>query len=209
MTNVRSRLAAILALTIGVGAGVVAQEQKPAAQAPPEKATVDKPVKTFALKDIAKELKEGEKEDAAIVDTAKLKDKKAAVLFFMSEKCSVTWRYEKRIGELMKDLEKKDVAFYAVRCSAADTTEGIKKFAETRNFDMPILNDEKGEMTKFYGVRQTPTFVVVDKKGVLRFKGGFDDSPDESGVKQAYVKNAVTAVLDGKDVAVKEARVFG
>jgi peroxiredoxin len=208
MTIVRARLAAVLALTLGVGAGVVAQEQQPAA-AVPDKAAVDKPVKAFALKDIAKELKEGEKEDAAVVDTAKLKDKKNAVIFFMSEKCSVTWRYEKRVGQLMKDLAKKDVAFYAVRCSAADTPEQIKKFAETRNFDMPILNDEKGEMTKFYGVRQTPTFVVVDKKGVLRFKGGFDDNADESNVKNPYVKNAVAAVLEGKDVPVKESRVLG
>ena len=74
------------------------------------------------------------------------------MLFFMSEKCSVTWRYEKRVGQLLKDMAKKDVAFYGVRCSAADTCDGLKKFAETRNFDMPILNDEKGEMTKFYGV---------------------------------------------------------
>ena len=208
MTIARAPLAAILALTIGVGASVVAQEQKPEA-AVPEKATIDKPVKNFVLKDVAKELKEGEKEEAAIVNTAKLKDKKAAVMFFMSEKCSVTWRYEKRVGQLLKDFAKKDVAFFGVRCSAADTPEGLKKFAETRNFAMPILNDEKGEMTKFYGFRNTPAFIVVDKSGVLRYKGGFDDSPDETGVKNAYVKNAVEAILAGKDVPIKEARVFG
>jgi peroxiredoxin len=208
MTIARAPLAAILALTIGVGAGVFAQGQKPESAAP-EKAAVDKPAKTFALKDIAKELKEGEKEDAAIVDTAKLKDKKAAVIFFMSEKCGTTWKYEKRVGQLMKDNAKKDVAFYAVRCSARDTPDQIKKFAEQRNFDMPILNDEKGEMTKFYGFVNTPAFVVLDKKGVLRFKGGFDDSAEEANVKNTYVKDALAAVLEGKEVPVKESRVLG
>ena len=204
----RAPLAALLALTVGVGAAVVAQEpkEKPAA---PEKATIDKTVKEFALKDISKELKEGEKEDAAIVDLGKVKEKKNVVLFFMSEGCAVTWKYEKRVGQLMKTMKGKDVAFFGVRCSAKDTCDSIKKFAETRNFAMPILNDEKGEMTKFYGVRNTPAFVVVDQKGVLRYKGGFDDSAEESSVQKTYLKNAVAAVLENKEVTDKETRALG
>lgn len=203
----RLRVAAMLALAAGIGTGVIAQDQKESSVL--ERASIDKPVKTFALKDVSKELKEGEKEDAAIVDTAKLKEKKNVILFFMSEKCAVTWRYEKRVGQLLKDTAKKDVAYYAVRCSAADTCDSIKKFAETRNFDMPILNDEKGEMTKFYGVRNTPSFVVVDKKGVLRYKGGFDDSADEKAVSKTYLKDAVAAVLESKEVPIKETRALG
>jgi hypothetical protein len=101
------------------------------------------------------------------------------------------------------------VAFYAVRCSANDSPDAIKKFAEQRNFDMPILNDAKGELTKFYGIRNTPAFAVVDKKGVLRFKGGFDDNPDEARVRKPYLRDAIVAVMEGKDVSVKESPVFG
>jgi peroxiredoxin len=175
----------------------------------PEKATMDKPVADFKLKNLAKEVKSGEPEDANKLALSTFKDKKNVVLFFMSEKCRATWMYEKRVGKLMKDNEKKDVAFVAVRCSANDTPEGILKFAEARNFDMPLLNDEKGEMTKFFGVRNTPTFVVLDKKGVLRYKGGFDDSANEANVKAAYLPDAVNAVLAGKDVPVKESRAVG
>ena len=175
----------------------------------PEKAAIDKPAADFTLKNLAKELKAGEKEDAARVALSSFKDKKNVVLFFMSEKCRATWMYEKRIGKLMKDMEKKDVAFAAVRCSAKDTPESILKFAEARNFDMPLLNDEEGKMTAFFGIRNTPTFAVLDKKGVLRYKGGFDDSANEASVTKTYLVDAVNAVLEGKDVPVKESRAVG
>ena len=176
----------------------------------PEKAELDKPVADFKLKNLTHEAKANEKEDAALVAISNFKkEKKNVVVFFMSEKCRATWLYEKRVGKLMKDNEKKDVAFVAVRCSARDTPESIVKFAEARNFDMPLLNDEKGEMTKFFGIRNTPSFVVLDKKGVLRYRGGFDDNANETAVTASYVPQAVEALLAGKDVPVKEARAVG
>ena len=175
----------------------------------PEKAEIDKPTADFKLKNLTYEAKPDDKEDAALVALSGFKNKKNVVLFFMSEKCRATWLYEKRVGKLMKEMEKKDVAFAAVRCSAKDTPDGLVKFCEARNFDMPLLNDEKGEMTKFFGVRNTPTFVVLDKKGVLRYRGGFDDSADEAAVKEAFLPKAVDALLASKDVAIKESRAVG
>jgi peroxiredoxin len=175
----------------------------------PEKGEIDKPTADFKLKNLAHEPKTGEKEDANKIALSSFKDKKNVVLFFMSEKCRATWMYEKRVGKLMKDVEKKDVAFAGIRCSAKDTEEGLVKFADTRNFDMPILNDEKGEMTKFFGIRNTPSFVVLDKKGILRYKGGFDDNANETAVTANYLPQAVEALLAGKDVPVKESRAVG
>lgn len=175
----------------------------------PEKAEIDKPAADFKLKNLTHEPKAGEKEEASQIALASFKGKKNVVLFFMSEKCRATWLYEKRVGKLMKDMEKKDVAFAGIRCSAKDTPEGLVKFADTRNFDMPILNDESGELTKFFGVRNTPTFVVLDKKGVLRYRGGFDDNANETAVTASYLPQALEALLAGKDVPVKESRAVG
>jgi peroxiredoxin len=171
-------------------------------------AEMDKPVQDFKLKDLMYEAKPNAKPDAGLVALSQFKDKKPVVLFFMSEKCSATWQYEKRVGELLQKYGK-DVAFASVRCSANDTPEGLRKFAEVKNFDMPLLNDENGELTKFFKIRNTPNFAVVDKKGVLRYKGGFDDSVDPTGVKNTYLADAVAAVLDGKEVKVKETRALG
>jgi peroxiredoxin len=196
-------------IRIGVAAACAALYAAAIAAGPgPSKAEMDKPVTDFTLKDLMHDAKEGEKAEAAAVTLSKLKGKKPVVLFFMSATCGTTWKYEKRVGKLMKD-HPKDVAFFSVRCSANDTPESIRKFAEQRNFAMPLLNDEKGEVTSYYAFRNTPAFALIDKDGVLRYKGGFDDHANESQVQNTYLADAVTAVLAGKEVTVKVTRPLG
>ena len=175
---------------------------------PPSKATIDKPVSDFKLKDVMHDTKDGEKPEASQIALAQFKEKKPVVMFFMSERCGTTWKYEKRLGKLMKD-HAKDIAFLGIRCSANDTPQSIRKFAETRNFAMPVLNDEKGEVTSYYKVTNTPTFVLLDKDEVMRYRGSFDDNADASAVKENYLADAITAVLANKQVATKMTQPFG
>ena len=212
MKSLRWGVAAGFAVCALTGIAVFAQEGKPtppAQEKKPDKAVIDKPITDFKLTDLAHEKKAGEKPDAAQIALSSFKDKKPVVLFFMSEQCQTTWRYEKRIGQLMQKYGKKDVAFFGVRCSANDTTQSICKFAESKNFVMPLLNDDKGQMTAYFGVHNTPSFVLVDKKGVMRYFGSFDDAADEPDVKQTFLPDAITAVIADKMVAVKQTRPFG
>jgi peroxiredoxin len=206
-------VAAAFAVCTLTGIAVVAQQSTPAPSAQtekkPEKAAIDKPVTDFKLRDLNHEKKDDEKPGADQIALADYKDKKPVVLFFMSEKCGTTWRYEKRMGELMQKYGKKDVTFLGVRCSANDTPQDLCKFAESKNFVMPLLNDEQGKMTDYFNVHNTPSFVLIDKKGVLRYFGSFDDAPDEPDVTKHYLPDAVTAVLGDKMVAVKQTRPFG
>jgi hypothetical protein len=54
---------------------------------------------------------------------------------------------------------------------------------------------------------------VLDKnsKGnVVKYIGAIDDNyEDEKGVKEKYVENAVNALLNNKEVAVKETKAIG
>lgn len=195
---------AVLAMVAGVMA--LAQDDS---RAKASSARMDEPIQNFVLRDVMKELKEDEKEEAALVSLDQFKGKKTVVLFFLSEGCGTTWRYEKRVGQFLKEYGDKNVVMMGVRCSATDTPESIKKYAAARHFDMPVLNDERGELTKFFKVRNTPSFIVIDKKGVLRYKGGYDDNADEAHVTKTYLVDAVNAVLEGKEVKTKETRALG
>ena len=212
MRPLRWGVAAAFALCAWTGITVFAQQSKPTAPAQekkPQKAVVDKPVADFKLQDLMHEKKPGEKPDAALIALSDYKDKKSVVLFFMSEKCEVTWRYEKRMGQLMQKYGKKDIAFFSVRCSANDTPQSICKFAESKNFVMPLLNDAKGQMTAYFGVENTPSFVLIDKKGVLRYFGSFDDAQDEPDVTKTFLPDAIGAVMSDKVVAIKKTEPFG
>ena len=209
MKLLRTGAFSLLALTSLATFAVYAQQGIPGVFTAPEKATIDKPIKDFKLKDVMYEPKKSDKEDMTNIALSQYKGKKNVVLFFMSEQCSVTWRYEKRMGEMLKKYKKGDVTFLGVRCSANDTPETIKKFAESKNFEMPILNDEKGKLSSFFKITNTPTFAVVDKKGVLRYRGSFDDNPEDADVKKHYLGDALVAVLDNKSVPVTNTRPFG
>ena len=127
---------------------------------PAEVAELDKPITPFKLRDVTKDLKEHEKEDAALVDVAQYKGKKNVVLFWMSEQCGTTWKYEKRVGEMLKANAKNDVVFFALRSSLNDTPESIRKYAESKHFDMPVLDDPHSKVAKYFKARTTPSFAV-------------------------------------------------
>jgi peroxiredoxin len=168
---------------------------------------------------VAKEfkLKDAMKDDDATVNLADFKGKSEVVLVWISEKCDITWRYEGRTGKLQEEFGKKGVKFFAVWGSSADSKEGIRGYAKSKNYGMPILDDANGELTRYFKVSVTPTYVIIDKEGKLRYRGACDDlqcSPasyrkEDSEAKERYVASALSAILDGKEVAVTEKRGAG
>lgn len=173
----------------------------PAALAQADKAQMDKPVRDFALVNVA-----GDK--PAVVKLSDYKNKQPVVLVWMSYNCSVTQAYEERLGKLLQQYGK-EAAFVAVHANANETNERIKRYAQDKNFTGPVLDDKRKNpgLTEYFGARATPTVVVIDKKGVLRFKGRIDNNPgdvrqEDPGTKK-LVANTLTALRQGKEVVVK------
>ena len=208
MLKTRWGLLAALALCAAAGSTVIAQETKKPADKP-EKFTIDKPTRDFKLKDLFYEKKEDDKPEAEFISLSQFKGKKAIVLYFMSENCGTTRLYDKRVGDLVKEYTEKDLQVMGVRCSAADTPEGLKKWVEAKNFNIPLLNDEKGALTSYFKVTRTPTFVLIDKKGVVRYWGSFDDTGEEEQVSERYLPKAVVAVMENQPIKEKQTRPFG
>jgi len=168
---------------------------------------------------VAKEfkLKDAMKDDDATINLADFKGKNEVVLVWISEKCDITWRYEARTGKLQEEFGKKGVKFFAVWGSSADSKEGIRGYCKSKNYGMPVLDDANGELTRYFKVAVTPTYVVIDKEGKLRYTGACDDlqcSPAsyqkaDSDAKERYVAAALTSILDGKEVAITTKRGAG
>jgi peroxiredoxin len=167
-----------------------------------DRAALDAPVKDFSLRDV---MKDGD----ARVSLSDFKGKKHLVVFFTSYTCDACLDYEGRKSAVMKDFAGKDVAFVAVRSSADDTADGMRKYATEKGYTIPVLDDPGSKLAAYFGVIVTPTFYLIDKDGKLRYRGGLDDSLREELVKRVYLKEAIEAVLAGKDPAVKEFKAVG
>ena len=171
---------------------------------PTGKAKIDEPVKDFALLNVATD-------KPAPLKLSDYKGKKNVVLVWLSYTCPVTQQYEERMGKLVQQYGTKnsDVAFVAVHANLEQTNERIKRYAQDKNFTGPVLDDKAKVpgMTEYFGARATPTVVIVDKQGVLRFKGRIDNNPsDERGMDpltKPLVAPALIALRQGKEVTVK------
>jgi peroxiredoxin len=173
----------------------------------PKKATIGEPVPDFRMRDVMKD-------EPVLTSLSQFKGK-TVVLFFVSDKCQVTWAYERRTGKLIQDF-RKDVVFLGVKSSARDSADEIKGYCEQKNFDIPVLCDDRNVVADYFGFRSTPQYAVIDKDGVLRYFGAFDDlqsmrtwQQKEETAKVQYVRDALTAVLAGKDVQTKTAKGYG
>jgi peroxiredoxin len=79
----------------------------------------------------------------------------------------------------------------------------------------PILLDESGRVGRTYGAARTPHLYVIDKAGVLVYRGAIDNSPDGEGESPQggkllnYVEAALADLAAGRPVATPETEPYG
>lgn len=133
------------------------------------------------------------------------------VVCFSGNHCPVVGMYEDRMIDFVNWTKGKSVKFVCVSVNDndADRLPAIKKYIKDKGVNYAYGYDESQKMGRDYGATNTPQFFVLDKERVIRYMGALDDNRDEGKVKKTYLKDAVTAVLSGKDPEVSETRPDG
>src|SRR6185295_17869444 len=91
-----------------------------------------------------------------------------------------------------------------------DTLESMKIRAEHHKFNFPYLDDGATEtVSKQYGPVATPHVFLFDAARKLRYQGRIDDSEREDLVRSRDTRDALEALLAGKEPTVTETKVFG
>lgn len=209
----KSATFAILAAAVTLIAPPVGSADEPA-----EPAALEKPVKDFELRDMV---------SGKLVRLSDQKGK-VVVLVWHSPICSACPAYEDRVKRLVDEYQKSDeqpeaadpgenetggnkgrVVVLGINSSSTDTPDAVREYAEQNELNYAMLRDEDASVADYFGIEQTATFLVIDDKGVLRYRGGFDDNPSPELVKRHYVKDAVAAILAGKKFLLRETLAFG
>ncbi|MBX7165776.1 MAG: thioredoxin family protein [Pirellulales bacterium] len=138
------------------------------------------------------------------------KDKKVIVAVFTCNKCPVAIAYEDRIIQLQKEYADKGVQFVAINVNTndEDKLDKMKERAEEKGFNFPYLYDESQQSARDFGATVTPHFFVLDQQRNVAYMGALDDSPFEQ-VKKEYLREALDAVLAGKQPATPETKQQG
>jgi peroxiredoxin len=149
---------------------------------------------------------------------------KLLVVIFTCNHCPTAQAYEERIKQLVVDYKEKGVAIVAISpndpkavrlnelgyTDLSDTFEEGKIRARDHKFNFPYLYDgDTQKVSIAYGPVATPHVFVFDKERKLRYRGGIDDSEQIKRVKKHHLRNALDALLSGKQVPENDTRVFG
>jgi len=134
----------------------------------------------------------------------------ATVLVFWSAGCPCVRRYQERVDALLETYPKDRVQVVALVSNAGETLAEDLKTAVERGVRVPIYRDEGGRVARAMGARSTPTVVVLDKKGDVRFLGWLDNErlPGVEG-REPWLDLALTGVLAGRNDFKKKTPTYG
>src|ERR1043166_1276626 len=130
------------------------------------------------------------------------KDMKAIALIFMGVECPRSVAAEPRLDDLAKKYAGK-VAFFAIDSNRNESAKQIADHCAQRDFKMTMLKDEGGKVATLYSVEVQPTAILLDSALTIRYRGLIDDHKTEEFVRNHYLRDAIDAVLEGKEVAKK------
>ncbi len=149
---------------------------------------------------------------------------KVLAVVFTCNHCPTAQAYEGRIKKLVADYTPRGVAFVAINPNNTDAvrldelayTDLGDSFAEMKiraayaHFNFPYVDDgEKQETAQKFGAEATPHVFLFDGDRKLRFEGRIDDSEREEWATHFETRDALEALLAGREVAVKQTKVFG
>jgi len=138
-------------------------------------------------------------------------DAKLIVMVFTCNHCPVAKAYEDRLVAMQNDYKAKGVQVIAVNVNnlPADRLDKMKERAEAKGFTFPYLYDPTQEMGRDYGATCTPHAFILGKERKIAYTGAIDDSMKADKVQKPYLRDALDALLEGKDPPEPQTKQFG
>lgn len=156
--------------------------------------------------------------DDKMVSLADYKDSKGFIVIFTCNHCPYSVAYEDRIIALDKEYKTKGYPVIAINPNnpesyPSDDFANMKIRAKEKGFTFPYLLDDGQKVFPQYGATKTPHVFILEKtnKGnVVQYIGTIDNNyQDATKANDTYVKKAINALLEGKEVDIKETKAIG
>lgn len=140
---------------------------------------------------------------------------KGTLVMFSCNSCPWVKAWEDRIAEIGNTYQKKGIGVIVINPNdpsknAEDSFEEMKKRAKKRGFEFPYVVDATSDLARAFGATRTPEAFLFDTKGKLVYHGAIDDNarhPDQ--VKATYLKDALDALIAGKEIPLAETKALG
>jgi peroxiredoxin len=151
-------------------------------------------------------------------------DAKVLAFIFSAPHCPTAQAYEDRLIDMQNKFGDKGLQIIKINpnypeavcleemgySDMGDSFEDMVIRAKDKGYNFPFLYDgETEEMSIAYGPVATPHAFVFDENRTLRYVGRIDDNEKIGAAEQHDMRNAIEALLAGKEVPVKQTKTFG
>lgn len=162
--------------------------------------------------------------DNKMYTLASFDDADILVFVFTAPHCPTAQAYEDRLITIQNEYETKGVQLVMINpndpnavcleergySDLGDTFEDMQIRSKEKGYNFPFLDDGETEETSIkYGPVATPHAFVFDKNRILQYTGRIDDSEKIGTATKHDLRNVLDALVAGKEVAVKQTKVFG
>ena len=144
-----------------------------------------------------------------------VKGENGVLVVFSCNTCPFVGRWESRYPEIKAFADKNNVGMVVVNSNyqkrdGEESLEEMKKHASAKNYDFYYAVDHDSRLANAFGGQTTPHAFLFNSKMELVYKGAIDDNYESADkVKDAYVKNAITSIANGAEVAISETKPVG
>jgi peroxiredoxin len=138
----------------------------------------------------------------------------ATVVVFTCNHCPYALAWHDRIADVARDYADRGVNVLAINPNDAvryprDSFEAMRERVAREDWPMPYLRDETQDVARAYDAKTTPDVFVLDSERRLRYRGAPDGDHDDPGQNAAWLRQALDAVLDGREPERAETRPVG
>jgi peroxiredoxin len=140
---------------------------------------------------------------------------RAVGVISMCNQCPYVRLYIDRLKEIQTEFSQQGFSLIGMNGSNGDENstesfDNMQAFALIHELNFPYLWDPTQDTSRSFGALVTPMAFLIDKDGVVRYKGQIDDNPeDPRSVKEQYLKNAIASVFQGQEIRIPQTKAVG
>jgi peroxiredoxin len=128
--------------------------------------------------------------------------------------CPYVQAWEGRMIAVQRDYADRGVRLVAFNSNdaeryPADSFAAMRSRASQQGFNFDYLHDADQSLARALGSEATPEVFVFDRDRRLVYHGAIDDNRDDRAVTTHYLRDALDAVLAGRDPEVAETPPVG
>jgi len=146
----------------------------------------------------------------------KLAKENGLLVIFSCNTCPFVIAWEDRYPEIAQLAANSGVGLALVNSNEAkrpgdDSMEAMQKHAAEKGYsEIPYLLDKDSQLANAFGAKTTPHVFLFDNQMNLVYEGAIDDNhKSKSGVKVAYLNNALINLKAGKEIDPNNTKALG